>query len=174
MSGEGGGRPRGPWIPWVAAVLMCGVLLAAALFIRSTVRESSSLVARGMANVLALAGLEALRDAGRPPGQEALAAFLEAHREGGLRYVAGGAGAGVGGAEHPGAIGQDAPLKLENGRARVVHRLWRPRPPSPATGETAPPRAEPDGRRMRIAYEFEPLAAQDLEAQSRRYGMREE
>jgi two-component system sensor histidine kinase HydH len=173
MSGERGGRPRGPWIPWVAAVLMCGVLLAAALFIRSTVRESSSLVARGMANVLALAGLEALRDARRPPSQEALAAFLEAHREGGLRYVAvveEGRVLVSAGQSTLGAIGQDEPLKLENGRARVVHRLWRPRSPPSATGETvpAPPRPEPDGRRMRIAYEFEPLAAQELEAQSQR------
>jgi two-component system sensor histidine kinase HydH len=175
MSGEGSGRPRGPWIPWVAAVLMCAVLLAAALFIRSTVRQSSSLVARGMANILVLAGFEAFREAGRPPSQEALQAFLDAHREGGLRYVAvveEGRVLVSAGESALGAIQQDEPLRLENGRARIVHRLRSPRPPPGAMGEAPPPRPEPggppDGRRMRIAYEFEPLTALELEARSQR------
>ncbi|MFP2930480.1 sensor histidine kinase [Pyxidicoccus sp. 3LG] len=170
-------RPRGPRLPWVAAALMCAVLMSAALFIRSTALESSSLVARGMANVLVLAGLEAFRDTKGPPSQAALESFLEAHREGGLRYIAVFedkqviASAGQG----PSGDFQEGPdLQVKNGRARLMHRLRR-RPPLEATAPGAPPPPAPEAgapqdprRALRIAYEFEPLTALELESRSQR------
>ncbi|WNZ58889.1 hypothetical protein QEG98_22400 [Myxococcus sp. MxC21-1] len=88
MSGAPWWRPLGPRAPWVAAVLMCAVLMSAALFIRNTALESSALVTRGMANVIMVAGFEAFRDTEGLPDPSALNAFLASHREGGLRYVA--------------------------------------------------------------------------------------
>ena len=127
-------RPRGPRMPWVAAVLMCAVLLSAALFIRRSALESSSLVTRGMANVLMLAGLEAFRDARAPRARQALEAFLAAHREGGLRFVAVIEDTRVLASAGEGSVGdlllQDGPpLLTEGSRARLIHRLRRPRPP---------------------------------------------
>ncbi|NMO15142.1 two-component sensor histidine kinase [Pyxidicoccus fallax] len=183
MSGPARWRPRGPWMPWAAAVLMCAVLLSAALFSRSTANEAYSLVARGMATVLTGAGIEAFRHSHGLPTQADLDAFLEAHQAGGLRYVAIMedsrvlVSAGEGSIE---GIPLDAgpQLYLEDGRARFVHRIRRSRP-EPGPGETgavvptpAPPeaadRAQEQRRPLRIAYEFEPLTALELEARSER------
>lgn len=162
---------------WVAAALICTVLLSAALFIRRSALESSSLVTRGMSNVLMLAGVEAFRDSVGLPAQEAIEAFLEAHREGGLRYVAIVQDGQVLASAGEGSVGdlvlmQDGPqLRMEGSRARLIHRLRRPRPPAGAVEAppVAPPPDSQDPRRMlRIAYEFEPLNAQELESRSQR------
>ncbi|QSQ25562.1 two-component sensor histidine kinase [Pyxidicoccus parkwayensis] len=167
---------RGPRMLWVAAVLMCAVLMSAAFFIRSSAMESSSLVTRGMANVLMLAGVEAFRDSVGTPSQEALDAFLASHREGGLRYVAIVQDGKVLISSGEGSVGeiiaqQDGPqLRMEGSRAQLMHRLRRPRPP--ASGEapavTAPPEQQDPRKMLRIAYDFEPLNAQELESRAQR------
>jgi two-component system sensor histidine kinase HydH len=168
---------RGPLMPWGAAVLMCAVLLSAALFIRRSALESSSLVKRGMANVLMLAGVEAFRDSTGVPSQEAIEAFLAAHRDGGLRYVAIVEDGKVLASAGEGSVGdlvlqQDGPqLRLDGSRAQLVHRLRRPRPPAgtaEAPAVTPPPEPQDPRKMLRIAYEFEPLTAQELESRSQR------
>lgn len=177
MSGPARWRPRGPWMPWVAAGLMCAVLLSAVVFIRRSALESSSLVVRGMANVLMLAGVEAFREGTGVPSQQALEAFLNTHQEGGLRYVAiveDGqvlASAGVGSL---GKIEDGTQLRFEEGRGRFIHRLRKPRPPDgpPAVSGT-PPMVEPPvsqepRRNLRIGYDFEPVTALELKERSQR------
>lgn len=177
MSGPVRWRPRGPWMPWVAAGLMCAVLLSAVVFIRRSALESSSLVVRGMANVLMLAGVEAFREGTGVPSQQALEAFLNTHQEGGLRYVAiveDGqvlASAGVGSL---GKIEDGTQLRFEEGRGRFIHRLRKPRPPDgpPAVSGT-PPMVEPPvsqepRRNLRIGYDFEPVTALELKERSQR------
>ncbi|MBZ4420848.1 sensor histidine kinase KdpD [Myxococcus sp. RHSTA-1-4] len=184
MSGAGRWRPRGPWMPWAAAVLMCAVLLSAALFSRRTAQEAYSLVARGMATVLTSAGIEAFRNDRGPPTQAELDAFLAAHQAGGLRFVAILEDSRVLVSAGQGSVGDITPepgpqLRLDGGRARLMHRLRRPRPEPqpPAPGEVravVPPppaeaeRAQDPRRVLRIAYEFEPLTALELESRSRR------
>ncbi|MFP2913275.1 histidine kinase dimerization/phospho-acceptor domain-containing protein, partial [Pyxidicoccus sp. 3LFB2] len=169
-------RPRAPRMPWVAAVLMCVVLLSAALFIRRSAMASSSLVTRGMSNVLMLAGFEAFRDFPGPPSQQALEAFLAAHREGGLRFVAVAEGTQVLASAGEGSVGnllqqEGPPLLTEGSRSRLIHRLRRPRPVT-AAGEAppAPPPSDAQEPRkvLRMVYEFEPLTAQELESRSQR------
>ncbi len=179
MSGAPWWRPLGPRAPWVAAVLMCAVLMSAALFIRSTALESSALVARGMANVIMVAGFEAFRDADGLPDQAALDAFLASHQGGGLRYVAVlddeqplvSAGEGKVGIRD---IQEGSPLVVEGARARLIHRIRRPRPQfGPLTLEetrslsTAGDVQEPR-KPLRMLYEFEPLTALELESRSQR------
>ncbi|WP_342381654.1 ATP-binding protein [Myxococcus stipitatus] len=162
-------RPVGPWMPWALVGLMCAVLLSTVLFIRRSAVEASSLVVRGMANVLMHTGLDAFREGTGPPTQQALQAFLEAHQEGGLRYVAiledGRVLASVG----EGSLGeiQDGPqLRIEKGKGRFIHRLRKPRPdPQAQVGgaEPMPPPPPPEARRnLRIGYEFEPITALEL------------
>ncbi|MCY0995775.1 ATP-binding protein [Myxococcus sp. MISCRS1] len=164
-------------MPWVAAGLMCAVLLSAVVFIRRSALESSSLVVRGMANVLMLAGVEAFREGTGVPSQQALEAFLNTHQEGGLRYVAiveDGqvlASAGVGSL---GKIEDGTQLRVEEGRGRFIHRLRKPRPPDgpPAVSGT-PPMVEPPvsqepRRNLRIGYDFEPVTALELKERSQR------
>ncbi|GEN09942.1 sensor histidine kinase [Myxococcus fulvus] len=164
-------------MPWVAAGLMCAVLLSAVVFIRRSALESSSLVVRGMANVLMLAGVEAFREGTGVPSQQALEAFLNTHQEGGLRYVAiveDGqvlASAGVGSL---GKIEDGTQLRFEEGRGRFIHRLRKPRPPDgpPAVSGT-PPMVEPPvsqepRRNLRIGYDFEPVTALELKERSQR------
>ncbi|MCK8503132.1 sensor histidine kinase [Myxococcus fulvus] len=164
-------------MPWVAAGLMCAVLLSAVVFIRRSALESSSLVVRGMANVLMLAGVEAFREGTGVPSQQALEAFLNTHQEGGLRYVAiveDGqvlASAGVGSL---GKIEDGTQLRIEEGRGRFIHRLRKPRPPDgpPAVSGT-PPMVEPPvsqepRRNLRIGYDFEPVTALELKERSQR------
>ncbi|AKQ65792.1 sensor histidine kinase [Myxococcus hansupus] len=172
-------RPLGPRAPWVAALLMCAVLMSAALFIRSTALESSALVARGMANVIMVAGFEAFRDADGLPDQAALDAFLASHREGGLRYVAVleeaqplvSAGAGKVGTRD---IQDGSPLRVEGARARLIHRIRRPRPVlGPLTLEetramTSVGDVQEPRKPLRMVYEFEPLTALELESRSQR------
>ncbi|WP_426731519.1 sensor histidine kinase [Myxococcus faecalis] len=164
-------------MPWVAAGLMCAVLLSAVVFIRRSALESSSLVVRGMANVLMLAGVEAFREGTGVPSQQALEAFLNTHQEGGLRYVAiveDGqvlASAGIGSL---GKIEDGTQLRFEEGRGRFIHRLRKPRPPDgpPAVSGT-PPMVEPPvsqepRRNLRIGYDFEPVTALELKERSQR------
>ncbi|AKF81380.1 two-component system, NtrC family, sensor histidine kinase HydH [Myxococcus fulvus] len=156
---------------------MCAVLLSAVVFIRRSALESSSLVVRGMANVLMLAGVEAFREGTGVPSQQALEAFLNTHQEGGLRYVAiveDGqvlASAGVGSL---GKIEDGTQLRFEEGRGRFIHRLRKPRPPDgpPAVSGT-PPMVEPPvsqepRRNLRIGYDFEPVTALELKERSQR------
>ncbi|MCP3100870.1 ATP-binding protein [Myxococcus sp. K15C18031901] len=177
MSGGTRWKPLGPWMPWMAAALMCAVLLSAALILRRSALESSTLVVRGMATVMMNAGLEAFREGTGVPSQQQLDAFLEAHREGGLRYVAifddgrvvESAGEGSVGEYQEGLV-----MRIEGGRGRVIHRLRKQKPDvvaAPANG--SPPVAEPgaavapDGRRnLRIGYEFEPVTALELKERS--------
>ncbi|MCP3137798.1 two-component system sensor histidine kinase NtrB [Pyxidicoccus xibeiensis] len=187
MSGAPWWRPRGPRLPWVAAALMCAVLLSAAWFIRASALESSSLVTRGMANVIGMAAFEAFRDFNGPPSQQALDGFLAANRDGGLRYVAVYEDKQVlaaAGERSPGEFREGPDLKLEGGRVRFMHRLRRPRFPqaegaapgaNPASAQApAPPPPTEAGppqdprRGLRIAYEFEPLTALELESRSQR------
>jgi len=163
-------------MPWVAAALMCAVLLAAAFIIRRSALESSTLVVRGMSTVMMNAGLEAFREGTGVPSQQQLDAFLEAHREGGLRYVAifedgrvmASAGVGSVGEYQEGLV-----MRIEGGRGRVIHRLRKPKPveavaaangtPAAVDGGAAPV----DGRRnLRIGYEFEPVTASELKERS--------
>ncbi|MFY2557145.1 sensor histidine kinase [Corallococcus terminator] len=162
-------------MPWVAAGLMCAVLLSAVLFIRRSAMESSSLVVRGMANVLMLAGLEAFREGSGPPSQQALDAFLAANQEGGLRYVAIIEDGKVLESAGEGSLGeiQDGPLlRIEAGRGRFIHRLRKPKPDVPAVANggaptvDAPPQ-EPR-RNLRIGYEFEPVTALELTDRAQR------
>ncbi|MCP3064278.1 ATP-binding protein [Myxococcus sp. K38C18041901] len=165
-------------MPWVAAGLMCAVLLSAVVFIRRSALESSSLVVRGMANVLMLAGLEAFREGTGVPSQQALESFLNTHQDGGLRYVAiveDGqvlASAGVGSL---GKIEDGTQLRFEEGRGRFIHRLRKPpRPPEgPPTASGTPPMVEPPvsqeaRRNLRIGYDFEPVTALELKERSQR------
>ncbi|MFY1830616.1 sensor histidine kinase [Myxococcus fulvus] len=165
-------------MPWLAAGLMCAVLLSAVVFIRRSALESSSLVVRGMANVLMLAGVEAFREGTGVPSQQALEAFLNTHQEGGLRYVAiveDGqvlASAGVGSL---GKIEDGTQLRFEEGRGRFIHRLRKPRPPEgpPAVSGAPPPVVEPPvsqeaRRNLRIGYDFEPVTALELKERSQR------
>ncbi|MCP3164204.1 sensor histidine kinase [Myxococcus qinghaiensis] len=177
MSGASRWRPRGPWMPWVAAGLMCAVLLSAVLFIRRSAMESSSLVVRGMANVLMLAGLEAFREGTGVPSQQSLDAFLEANREGGLRYVAIIEDGKVLESAGEGSLGeiQDGPLlRIEAGRGRFIHRLRKPKPEAavatnggePSAVDAATPQ-EPR-RNLRIGYEYEPVTALELTDRAQR------
>ncbi|WXH34008.1 Sensor protein ZraS [Myxococcus stipitatus] len=164
-------RPLGPWMPWALVGLMCAVLLSTVLFIRRSAVEASSLVVRGMANVLMHAGLDAFREGTGPPTQQALQAFLETHQEGGLRYVAiiedGRVLTSVG----EGSLGdiQDgSQLRIEKGKGRFIHRLRKPRlePQASASGGSEPmppppPPSEPR-RNLRIGYEYEPVTALEL------------
>lgn len=176
MSGASRWRPRGPWMPWVAAGLMCAVLLSAVLFIRRSAMESSSLVVRGMANVLMLAGLEAFREGTGPPSQQALDAFLAANQEGGLRYVAIIEDGKVLESAGEGSLGeiQDGPLlRIEAGRGRFIHRLRKPRPETPAAANGGAPTvdaaaAQEPRRNLRIGYEYEPVTALELTDRAQR------
>ncbi|WP_043711490.1 sensor histidine kinase [Corallococcus macrosporus] len=163
----------------MAAVLMCAVLMSAALFIRSTALESSALVARGMANVIMVAGFEAFRDAEGLPGPSALDAFLASHREGGLRYVAVMDDDQVLASAGEGKLGrllfqESSPLVVEGARARLVHRIRRPRPAhGPLTRQelralSAQEEAQAPRKQLRMVYEFEPLTALALESRSQR------
>ncbi|CAM4337124.1 sensor histidine kinase KdpD [Myxococcus xanthus] len=179
VSGAPWWRPLGPRAPWVAAVLMCAVLISAALFIRNTALESSALVTRGMANVIMVAGFEAFRDTEGLPDPSALNAFLAAHREGGLRYVAVVDDDQVLASAGEVKLGrlllhEGSPLVVEGARARLVSRLRRPRPAfgpltqeevraMSAQGDSLEPR-----KHLRIVYEFEPLTALALESRSQR------
>ena len=177
MSGASHWRPRGPWMPWVAAGLMCAVLLSAVLFIRRSAMESSSLVVRGMANVLMLAGLEAFREGSGVPSQQALDSFLEANREGGLRYVAIIEDGKVLESAGEGSLGeiQDGPLlRIEAGRGRFIHRLRKPKPEAAVATNGGEPTAvdaatphEPR-RNLRIGYEYEPVTALELTDRAQR------
>ncbi|MCE9670405.1 ATP-binding protein [Myxococcus stipitatus] len=176
MSGGARWRPLGPWMPWVAAALMCAVLLAAAFIIRRSALESSTLVVRGMSTVMMNAGLEAFREGTGVPSQQQLDAFLEAHREGGLRYVAifedgrvmASAGVGSVGEYQEGLV-----MRIEGGRGRVIHRLRKPKPVEAVAAVNGTPpavdagAAPADGRRnLRIGYEFEPVTASELKERS--------
>ncbi|AEI67704.1 sensor histidine kinase [Corallococcus macrosporus] len=158
---------------------MCAVLMSAALFIRSTALESSALVARGMANVIMVAGFEAFRDAEGLPGPSALDAFLASHREGGLRYVAVMDDDQVLASAGEGKLGrllfqESSPLVVEGARARLVHRIRRPRPAhGPLTRQelralSAQEEAQAPRKQLRMVYEFEPLTALALESRSQR------
>ncbi|WP_240356254.1 MULTISPECIES: sensor histidine kinase [Myxococcus] len=176
MSGVSRWRPRGPWMPWVAAGLMCAVLLSAVLFIRRSAMESSSLVVRGMANVLMLAGLEAFREGTGVPSQQSLDAFLAANQEGGLRYVAIIEDGKVLESAGEGSLGeiQDGPLlRIEAGRGRFIHRLRKPKPETPAVANAGTPPVEPAApqeprRNLRIGYEYEPVTALELTDRAQR------
>ncbi|NTX36960.1 two-component sensor histidine kinase [Myxococcus sp. CA033] len=175
MSGASRWRPRGPWMPWVAAGLMCAVLLSAVLFIRRSAMESSSLVVRGMANVLMHSGLEAFREGSGPPSQQSLDAFLAANQEGGLRYVAIIEDGRVLESSGEGSLGeiQDGPLlRIEAGRGRFIHRLRKPKPEAPVTTSGGAPTVDPahqePRRNLRIGYEFEPVTALELTDRAQR------
>ncbi len=172
-------RLRGPQAALIAAGLVAAVLFGSALIIHSTVEEASELTALGMGEALAVAGEDAFSGGEWPPDSAVLQEFLDARSEDGLRYV----GVLTAEGEVLASAGEPLGTSLEQGvlqrsgnRARVVHRLRFPRqrgagfrlrrPPEPPSS-----REEGGGRRRPrpplVVYEFEPLAARALEAQSR-------
>ncbi len=166
--------------PWqaalIAALLVAAVLFGSALIIRSSVREASELTALGMGEALAVAGEEAFSSDAWPPDSALLQEFLDARSEDGLRYVGiltpdGTVLASAG--EPLGASLEQGVLQQIDGRARVVHRLRRPRERSAGFRPLPRPSEERDeeGRRRRprlplVVYEFEPIVARALQAQS--------
>jgi two-component system sensor histidine kinase HydH len=153
--------PQGWWAPIAAAVLACAVLMTAAVLIYRGVRDASLLVARGMGEALELAGRESLGGPHYPPDDAALRAFVDAQAPDGLRYAAlvGDDGQVTAHAGEPQGTQTEDGLQLLEGRARLVGRLRQQLAAAPTT----------DGRRRlaRVVYEFEPVAALELQRRSR-------
>jgi two-component system sensor histidine kinase HydH len=157
-------RLSAPWVTVLGAGVISALLLAAVLFIRHSVTESSSLVVRGSSGVLGMAAQEALGETGVLPDAAALQAFLAARASEGLRYVAtmdeSGAvlaSAGTSGFDRPPVMQGGPQLETQGDRVRSGRPLF-----------LGPRTAEPPRRAARLVYEFEPLAAQALESQARR------
>lgn len=150
-------RLRAPWAVVAAAGVVAALLLGSALLIRRSVDAAAHLVARGMGNAFAVAGRENFRERAQTPSSAELQEFLEAHREGGLRYLGFHDEEGRPLASAGQALGEsmkEGALELIGNRARLVHRV---RPARDAVNRPQP---------RRMVYEFEPLAAQELERQA--------
>lgn len=151
----------GATFPIAVAVILGAFLLASALFIRATVRDASELAARGLGTAFAAAGRDALRARDREPTREDLEALLESQREAGLRYVAIvdplTRTTRVSAGQPEGTSLEPDTLVFHGRRARLVlGRVAR------KSGEPDPP------ARPLVVFEFEPRAANALQAQATR------
>lgn len=163
-----GPAERGVWTPVVVGVLASALLFAAAILIRRDIEAASSLVTNGLGDVFETAARQTFSNAagGPLPDANALAQFLDQHRDEGLRYAAVIDDAGAIAASAGDALGSGTEngLVLFDKRARLVTRVGFRR------GTTAPPpggEAVAPRRSFRMALEFEPLPAVELERRSR-------
>jgi len=159
---------RAAWLPLGGALAVATVLLVTSLYIRQTITRASHLVARGVGIDIAARGREALRDGSWPASAELLAAFLDAHRDSGLRGVrmmdaAGRTVAQAG--TFTGPLPTRGDIDFQGQRARLLLRLGRP----PRHGR-GPPGALLPGEPgpISVAYEFEPAPALELQTQAER------
>lgn len=150
------------WAPLALAAIFSASLLVATALIQRSVNDASILVARGMGEAFAFAGFQALAGTGFPPPQEALDRFVEDHAEDGLRYVGllSADGGRVASAGTPLGSGLVDGVTLLEDRARLVVRV-----PSRKLERRAARHRQNGPRRPfpRVVYEFEPLAALELQ-----------
>ncbi|MDQ3262585.1 MAG: ATP-binding protein [Myxococcota bacterium] len=161
-------RSRPAWAPLAVGAVVSGVLLASTWFIHLSVRDASELTARGLGEVFVLSGWQNLGGIHFPPSQEDLRIFLASHEQDGLRFVAvySDSNTELVSAGEAHGQGMSEGLTLNGDRARLVGRIRARRPPfgRRLLGEDRGdrPRTPP-----RIVYEFEPLAALELQRRSR-------
>lgn len=159
------------WMPMVAALVVAGLLLGGTFLIHRSVKDASLLVARGMGEAFLVAGYQALGGESFPPTEDVLQGFLEEHQEEGLRYVAAVTSEGEVLVAAGTAKGRNVEegLTWSGGRARLVGRILLPRNRRRALmAQGNPGEMERVRRRLpRVVYEFEPVAAVELQQRSR-------
>ncbi len=161
-------RSRPAWAPLAVGAVVSGVLLASTWFIHLSVRDASELTARGLGEVFVLSGWQNLGGINFPPSPEDLQAFLVSHQEDGLRFVAvySDSNTELASAGEAHGEGMAEGLTLKGDRARLVGRI-RARRPQFGRRPQGEERGDRPRTPPRIVYEFEPLAALELQRRSR-------
>ncbi len=155
------------WSVVVAIGLMAAALLVTVWTTHSGVRDASETLVRGQADAFQQAIRVRLMDLTAPPTAADLTTLVQEHAAEGLTYVViqeptradtVQAGAPVAGALAPvfAAIPPERPIRLADGRVRMVFRAWQ--------RVNLPGSPEPRRRGYLVAIEFRPLQAENLRA----------